>query len=423
MIRPVRHPLRFALALLLAALPLAALPAAAGTITGTVHNGTTGQLAPGVDVILLQLQGGMQSLATTKTDAQGRFHFDNPAIGQQPMLLRAVYRGVDYHEPVPPGQSSATVSIDVYEPTTDPAAFQVLHHIVALQPQGDSLLVGEEFDLINQTKPPKAFFLPKGSFTFQIPDGAELSQVEAWGPSGMPVVQGPVDEGKNRYGVVFPFRPGQNGVRLSYKLKYPSNQATFHLSSLYSVQTALVLAPPPLKIIATGFAPSGSEHGWDVYSRSGITKGASTVISVSGTAPPPSDTGQDQSAGAQQGGGSDSGVTPVAQALPPRLDSLKWILIGGFGSLFVLGALLLWWKSRNPSPLPAAAPAGRASAASRGAAASPGAAAGGLSQSVEEIKDTLFKLELKRQAGTLSEEEYQARRRRAEEALRSLLKD
>ncbi len=48
----------------------------------------------------------MQPVANTKTDAQGQYKFDNPQLGAGPMLLRAVYRGVNYHEPVTPGKTT-----------------------------------------------------------------------------------------------------------------------------------------------------------------------------------------------------------------------------------------------------------------------------------------------------------------------------
>ena len=58
---------------------LAAAAAHAGTVSGVVHNGTnSNKPAAGVDVLLIQLQGGMQVVASTKTDADGRYHFDNP---------------------------------------------------------------------------------------------------------------------------------------------------------------------------------------------------------------------------------------------------------------------------------------------------------------------------------------------------------
>ena len=47
----------------------AAVSAAAGTVSGTVNNGTTNTPVRGTEVILMQLQGGMEPVATTKTDA------------------------------------------------------------------------------------------------------------------------------------------------------------------------------------------------------------------------------------------------------------------------------------------------------------------------------------------------------------------
>lgn len=420
---------------MLAAVLLAALPAAAGAVHGVVRNGTSGQVAGGVDVTLIALQNGMQPVAETKADAQGRYQFNNPGIGQQPMLLRAHFRGVDYFAPVPPSQADASIDLSVYEPTTDASAFRVLHRLIALEPQSGSLLVGEEFDIQNQTKPPQSFFRPGGTFEFELPQGAELGQVEAWGPDGMPVTQAAADKGNGRYAITFPFQPGDDGVRLSYKMDYAANQATLHLASLYPAAMAMLLAPPSVTVLADGFSPSGSEHGWAVYARPKTQAGSTLVVSISGTGPAPSANGQNQ--GGDQGasgagGNTGSGFSEAVQALPPRLDSLRWILISGFGALFLLGAFFLWWRSRNPLPLPAAAAAGAAVPPSAPAAApapaapatpaEPGSAEPSLRQSVEEMKETLFRLELRRQAGTLPEEEYLAERQRIEKALRDLVR-
>ncbi|MBZ5642392.1 MAG: hypothetical protein LAO19_06510, partial [Acidobacteriia bacterium] len=73
---------------LLLCLCLAAASAQAGTVSGVVHNGTNANKpAADCDVLLIQLMGGMQVVANTKTDAQGAYHFDNPAIGNGPMLI------------------------------------------------------------------------------------------------------------------------------------------------------------------------------------------------------------------------------------------------------------------------------------------------------------------------------------------------
>ena len=42
--------------------------------------------------------------------------------------------------------------------------------------------------------------------------------------------------------------------------------------------------------------------------------------------------------------------------------------------------------------------------------------------SLDSLKDTLFRLELRRQAGTISEEEYAQERARAEKVLRDLVR-
>ncbi|MGH9746532.1 MAG: hypothetical protein ACRD59_10550, partial [Candidatus Acidiferrales bacterium] len=262
----------------------------AGTLKGTVRNGTNGQPAAGVDVILIQLQGGMQPVANTKTDAQGHFEFNHPNIGGgAPMLVRAVYRGVNYHEPVPPGKTTADVQ--VFEPTDKAGAFAVAARAVILQPNGADLLVGEEYSIENKTQPPMAFFHPNGSFVFALPDGAELSQVSAAGASGMPVVQGTIDKGKNQEAIDFPFRPGESNVRVSYKMPYAGNAAKIRISSPYAVQRLAVFAPPGIQVTGDGFAPAGQEQGFNAYMRESVAANTSVIVSVSGTAPAPAQNG------------------------------------------------------------------------------------------------------------------------------------
>src|SRR5260370_7400398 len=89
--------------------------ARAGVLHGTVKNGTSGKVAADIEVILIQLQGGMQPVANSKTDAQGQFSFDNPSVGVQPMLVRAVYKGINFHQPVPPGPTH--IELSVFEPS------------------------------------------------------------------------------------------------------------------------------------------------------------------------------------------------------------------------------------------------------------------------------------------------------------------
>lgn len=409
----MKHVRRFLLAGALGALAVTAT--FAGTLTGAVRNSTTGAPAAGVDVVLISLAGGMESLASTRTDAQGRFQFDHAAIGTTPLLVRVVYRGVNYHANVPPGQTTA--SVEIFDTTADPAAIDVASRLIVFQPDGETLLIGEEFTIHNHTKPPLTMARNEGTFEFVTVEGATLSQVSAWGQAGMPLVQGTIDKAPGRYAIAFALKPGENGVRLSYSIPYASNQASVRLVSPYAAKRVLLIAPPTMQVSGEGFQPAGSEQGWNLYARENVAANAMFQVTVSGTAPPPS---------AAEQGGSEGGQMVSRQ--PGRLNDVKWLLLAGFSVLFVLGVIFLM---RRPAPatIPAAVPAMPPAAAD--ATPSPGGdivaqvmadAERQARQMLDDVKDTLIRLELRRQSGAISEEEYTRERRRAEDKIRELVK-
>jgi hypothetical protein len=111
---------------------------------------------------------------------------------------------------------------------------------------------------------------------------------------------------------------------------------------------------------------------------------------------------------------------------------LKWPLVAGFIGVFALGALLLARKpvtvvanvapdamEKNSVPKPAKTQNSTASQQPQASLAQVDAA---VNTSLDSLKDTLFRLELRRQAGTISEEEYARERARAEKILRDLVR-
>jgi hypothetical protein len=406
------------------------------TVHGTVKNGTTGKPAADVEVILIQLQGGMQPVLNSKTDAQGQFSFDYPSIGTQPMLVRAVYRGINFHQPLPPGQNQ--VQVEVFEPSKDPKTISVGTHFVIFQPNGTTLEVGEEYAIKNDSQPALAYFRADGNFEFAIPEGASLKQIAAQGPSGMPVVQAPIDRGKNKYSVAYAFRPGENGVRFSYELPYTGNAATVKLPTVYPGARLVLVAPPAVQVTGDGLQSNGQEQGMSLYSRDALAANSILSVSVSGTAPPPSgNESADADAGpqnreAQQGSAPSSGA--AIQVVPGRLDVLKWPIVGGFLCMFALLAILLARRpvvavAGGPSDGVAASPAKlskKTAPSSVEPAVTPSAnlaeVDAAVGTSLDALKDTLFRLELRRQAGTISEAEYNQERARAEKVLRDLVR-
>lgn len=404
---------------------LFALAARAGTLHGTVKNGTNGKAAPGVEVVLLQLQGGMQPVANSKTDAQGQFSFDNPSLGAQPMLVRAVYKGINFHQPVPPGTSQIEVSI--FEPSKDPKTISVASRIVFFQPSGSNLTVAEEYAVQNNSQPPQAYFRPDGNFEFAIPENAQLQQVAASGPTGMPVVQAPIDKKKGKYAIAYALRPGQNTVRYSYQVPYPGNTTTVKVTTFYPSTRLLVVGSPTLQITGDGLQSGGQEQGMAVYGRNDVPANNVMAVNISGTAPPMPSGGSDSGGGTQDGQGQDAAApAPAAniQSVPGRLDVLKWPLIAGFVGIFVLGAILL---ARRPvvAVAGAAAIGGASTSAAPGyppASAPMAQVDAAVGNSLDALKDQMFRLELRRQAGTISEEEYARERARAEKVLRDLVR-
>jgi hypothetical protein len=409
--------------------------AQAGTVHGTVKNGTTGKPASGVTVMLIQLQGGMQPVANTQSDAQGQFTFDNPGLGAQPMLVRAVYRGINFHQPVPPGKSD--VEVAVYEPTKDAKAIAVTTRVVFFQPNSTTLIVGEEYSLQNDTKPPEAYFRADGNFEFSVPDNAQLQQVAASGPAGMPVVQAPIDKSKGHYAIAFAFRPGENTVRYSYEIPYPNNTAAIKIPpSPYAARRLLVVAPPSVQIAGEGLQAGGQEQGMAIYGRENLAANATVAVSVSGSAPPP---GQDSATGQGQPGQDAQGAAASAniQQVPGRLDVLKWPLVAGFVGVFAVGAILLARKPvavtvapvensaeafTTPKSQDTAKKNPALSSQDNGSAQTMENVNAAVATSLEYLKDQLFRLELRHQAGTIPDDEYASERARAEKVLRDLVR-
>ena len=416
---------------LVAAVLAAASISCAGTVSGTIRNGTNGKPGAGLDVILIQLQGGMQQVATVKSDAEGHFTLTNAAIGSGPMLIRVPYRGVNYHTPLTPGTPS--VSVEIFDPTDKPSTISITQHDIVVQPSSSTLVLGEEFTVENDTQPPVAFYKDSGTFSFVVPKGAQIEQVSAWSSAGMPVVQGTIDKGNGQSAIAFAFRPGKNGVRIAFQLPYTANQATLEMVSPYAAKQVLLVAPPSVQVNAAGFAAGGQQDGWAIYGRESVPPNTPLQISIAGTAPPPTD-----ATGNGGGGGSDnpsvnsraSDTTATVTTLPGRLDSLKWILVGGFAALFALGIVFLWKRPQvaiagaGSAVIAAPAVPSRSSREEPAPKAAPQTSPmdGLVRGSLDELKEKLFRLELRHQAGTISDQDYSNQRTQFEQTLRDLVR-
>jgi hypothetical protein len=131
------------LALLLPLLLLLSVPASAGTITGTVINGTVERPVGGAKAILFVSGSGMVTAQAT-TDDQGRFKFEDVApgeyaIGATHLEVPYVQREIWITEEAP----QATAELRVYQTTTSAEAVSVRADHLLLHPSEDAVHVTE----------------------------------------------------------------------------------------------------------------------------------------------------------------------------------------------------------------------------------------------------------------------------------------
>jgi hypothetical protein len=388
--------------------------AQAGTLNGQVRNGTTNQPVSAARLTLMELQRGMVPIGQADSDAHGRFHFNNPALGRGSLLLEAVYQGVAYYQMVSPGDSNDVIT--VYDASSERKGVVVTSHTIMLQPQGSSLVVEEQYVVENQTKPPVSFYVRPGTFQFEIPEEAEFGQVSTWTDGSVATLQKAVDLPNHRKVIEWAFRPGKNVVRFSYAMAYSSNQSQIRIASPYAALHVFLAAPPTVQIASDGFSLLGAEEGYSIYGHSPVAAGTSLVVSISGTASVPS-------ASSRPEGAAESSDATIA-VLPSRLFRKSGILIAAIVLLMVLGGIVLWKKSATDGIVAANdSRLGKnknenSQARAAHARASVRAHQPGMEQSLEEIKEKLFSLEMRRQAGTVKEADYQHERQEMEAWLR-----
>jgi hypothetical protein len=398
----------------------AASASLAGTIHGSVVNRTTGKPIPNTDVDLLSPTQGMALLATVKSDAQGQFTATNDSVGMGPVLIRVTYQGVSFNGFASPGRQQ--VDVEVFDVSKDPKTITPASHVIIFQPRDGKLIGAEEYNVKNDSKPAVAYFRTEGNFEFAIPDKATLQNVTATGSLGMDVPQASIDKGKGLYAIAYAFHPGETNIRLSYELPYPGNLAKLKLPAVYAGMRMLLVAPPGVTLTGDGISAAGQEQGMNVFLHDALAAKASLAVSVSGVgSPQPADAADSQG---QEGNSRTQGQQ--VDVGPPRIDEFKWPMFLGLAALFALGAILL---SRKQVVMAAAAEQEDAAAVpskktAKAAKQQEGVEAvrESVNANLDSLKEEVFRLELRKQAGTISEEDYAREKSRVEKLLRDLVR-
>jgi hypothetical protein len=402
---------------------------AAQNITGTVTNGTTGKPAAGVDVTLLALSQGMQEVGSAKTDAGGHFSFPAPKDAQAPHMVRANYGGVGYFPqggPLMPGVTTAALT--VYDSAKKIDGLSQTVEVNRLQSDGKQLDGIVLYAVSNLSQPPRTLANDKGTFEIVLPAGAELESAQAKGPGGQPIATeaNPASE-KNHYTLNYPLRPGETQFQVSFHMPY-SGEATFSPKAMRDIQHFVVMMPKSMTFAAKDaqqfqsmkdpqsviMVATNVKSGQDLGFRVGGTGVFQAEDQQGGQGAPP-----DAGGGAMAGGGSQAAAADNRPGgglgapidAPDPLHDYRVYILGAFALVLVMGGFYV--VSRSNRPQPAAVGAGGAQVAAENIAyedasdaAAPIARQDRNSLLLEAMKEELFQLEIDRQQGKLSSEEY-----------------
>jgi hypothetical protein len=325
-------------------------------IDGFVINGTTGKPQQGSTVTLFQTtQQGPQNLGSVKTDAMGKFVFTQDVkagVGGGPLLLQAVYDGVQYNKTIPPGFPTLGVNIPVFQSSKSPGEAKIEQHFFVLEPSPDGVMqVNEGFVYKNDGK--TTWNDPdRGTLQFELPAAAQGKvEVNVLAPGGLPIRRAPDPLGKpNQFKVDFPIKPGESRVDLAWAMPFKS-PGVFEDHILSKAGALRVVAPTGVEFKGDDVSALGQEP----TSKATIygVKGPDVQFQVTGTG---LFNQQDD-----QGGGSNNGQS-LSENLPKlygllqanssfaqSVGAVKWILLTVFGML-ALGFTLLYRKGDPVGP-------------------------------------------------------------------------
>jgi hypothetical protein len=414
----------------------------AQNITGTVTNATTGKPSAGDEVTLLSLSQGMQETASTKSDASGHFSFAAPADANAPHMVRATHDGVNYFPsggPLMPG--ATTAELTVYDSAKKLDGLSQTVEVDRYQTDGKQLQGITLYAIRNQSQPPRTLADDKRTFEIVLPDGAEVESAQAKGPGGQPIaVELSPGSQKNHYAFNYPLRPGETQFQVSYHMPY-GGEASISPKPLADVQHFVVMTPKGMTFTPKNpqqFQSMPDETGAGIMVVTNVKPGQDLGFRIAGAGIFQAEGQQGAQRGGEAGGGAMGGLQAAASDnrpggglgapvdAPDPLHEYRAIILGAFALVLVMGGAYVISKS-NVQPVPALSPrAGDKVGApvhplDFAGAGEPVAPRDRNALLLEAMKEELFQLEIDRQQGKVTPDEYAKAKAALDETIKRAL--
>src|SRR5215831_5111657 len=371
-----------------------ALPLAAQTLTGTVRNATTGKPSAGDDVILLRLGEGMEEEARARTDSAGAFALNMTSPSAQ-HLLRVLHQKVNYDRPL---TGTAPLELTVYNAVPKVPGLAGNIGIAQVESDGKTLNVTEMYSITNASNPPVTQSNPR-NYEISLPEKAVFDSAQAKGPKGIwvNVPPSPISGQKGKYGINFPFRPGDTNLKFAYHL--PDNGTTrLQLRVPYPIANFAVMHPPAMSfnsLTPGAFITPGVTNGFQIEKAvASPVVGDVALFEVSGAGK------ASPQAPAEDSGSQVSAPPPAAAAAQTPVDQSKrelWFFISGIVVIVAVGIFALRRMNQPAAPASAGEPA------------------------LEALKTEMFQLEADRLRGSISAEEYSTTKAALSQTLERIL--
>jgi hypothetical protein len=360
-------------------------------------------------------------------------------------LVRVVHQEVTYHRMAPPGTTS--VEVEVFDVSKKVEGIEVVADIMTFQASQGQLHVQRTFAVNNTSKPPRTQ-MNEHNLEFYVPDGAAVSEGQAMTAGGQPVNSAPVPEGenaKNRYAFLFPLRPGETRFSVVYAVPY-TGSVNIDPKSVYPLEHFVAIAPKSIEFSAapgTNFqvAPYPGQPDANVEVASNTKLGAPLAFKLTGegTLAAPAEEGgqQGQSPSAQNESRPGGGLGPPIDA-PPPYQKYQWWILGGFAAALIIGGVYVASRQQAANRTRATGKGlpsmtfedegeegyevaeVQSAREARPQPTTPRAASS--SMLLEALKEELFQLEVERQQGRISQQEYDSAKSALDQTLQRALK-
>lgn len=343
----------------------AAMLAHAASVTGTVNNKTTGKPSAGDDVVLVDVQAGMNEAATAKTDSKGQYSLQLPAGGNAgAYLIRVTHQGASYFIAAPQSGTGGDVNVYDVAPKVDGVAIDA--DMLLFEGSAGELRVSERYLVRNASNPPKAQFSDK-TFEIALPADAQLDSASATRPGGLGTTTRliPLPQ-KGHYSFNVPIQPDQGQKETLFEVQYHisyNGKYTFKPQLQMPAENFVVYTPKSMNFAN----PSGADFQNvqdDPRVTTNIAKnvhpGQAIAFTISGEGQMPRNQQQPgMSPQAMMGGGGQTDTSAPASTpgggignpigTPDPLTKYKWWILGGLTLLLVAAAIYLL-RGRSPRP-------------------------------------------------------------------------